>query len=1495
MGKIKRGFIILVIITILLVLMLVAYSAYLNFGANTVMHCQSSPLTITCGCNSPTESAYRCDNADVSTYDNDTSSMTIDGCQDGLETMITTYSGYFYELVKDIQREDLNGSSGNPYQGGLIDNYLRAEDTVRITVTLLCADGFPDNYSILYKNNTDPGADWQSLEYGSCISSVEGASEIFVFSLDKQLDNVIGNHTIRALISYGYDGAPQPYCGTDLDPYYSDTDDFIFEVIKKVDLEAPEIIISGITDGQSFQFQEGQTIPFIANITDQTAVDFVNISIEYDGSIRQLGYTQIGDLYYVNITNLTSLGEYTLIFYANDTIPTNSTTKTQNHVNNYTIINFFLKNDVYIGINKPDFYGIYKNNSVLLDFTIKDIQYPYKEVYYTLNGTRVNLSSMTMRIAENNTADYLNNSYRNLSQSFNVHRNFTTKQFKLFAKRSGLIEDVSLVRLVLDNVGPFGQVIAQANLTNISNASFSWVNVTFNEAVNLSANTTYWLQVYSQDDTINLLVSYNNTYANGYLYENNSVDISMEVSDLFLYNASVYSQEGSNTLWVFEKNSLDFVGNTSIKYYVDLSSPYFASNPSYTSQVEYGSAQSIIVDVKDAISPIAKAVLLFNNTNMSMTYSQAITGGSRFQIALLNLSIGSYNLSIYANDTQGWGNSTQTYFFTVNDTTKPALTNINYAPNTTNDVDPNVTINFSFVLSDINTLNTTLLQYRPNTSAVWQNASLRNITAYSFVGNFTPSEETTYYYRVYSKDAYNNSFYSENYTLNAHYERDWSLITSDLGTPNVNVSQNITIANLTINYSGDVPVTFNILKPSTITYYMNFSNSTFTLSKGQVSVFVDITAPLENNAEIDWSVIINCSSRNCQPANRTSFGSFLVGWEGPFLSYEFYLINDEGFKLVPTIFIDKYPIFKIKPNTNVSLFINITNDGSAAADNISNLINFSTWNPYPTINTTDQLFTNFSLGSKNDSNNSVLLNINFSVITTPGLSIRNTSVTSNLSYNNSALGFLSMAYFNITNNIDTTDYITTTPTTGGGNNNGGGPPPSNPGLGGGNAPAASAGLAGGLLLSYNLSVSYETYVDLMRGANKTVQINISNPYKNKYFAGINLTTNGYYKNQIAISPAVIDSLNFNETKTFNVTLSAPSYLGYSVNDIELVFDYLVLNLNVTNMSRAEAFSTKKSFRLIISQVNRNESMNCLQRSADIIRNATAQGYNADGLKNQFDEQRSQISKLDFTLAKKICDQILADYQQIMDYDASLSKLEEEINSSIKQGYDLSDVQKLYGLVRTDFNNGEYSKVENGITNIENTYLLSLKVQDSNLWFKFKNFVKNNFKEIIITLVILAVLGYFVYVEASKQIIKNKILNLKMERDNVSKEIEDLQRKYYDKHEISPEYFKLEMEKIKEKNAQINDSLLTFETKAAQYTSTKNLDVTAENERRITQGMAELQKQYYVERMIDKDAYEKQITQYKRTLSELKKQTKIKQQKNNLIDKLKQVDKKAEMK
>ncbi|PLW79586.1 hypothetical protein C0585_06995 [Candidatus Woesearchaeota archaeon] len=1452
-------------------------AGFITFENDTVPFCEAN--IDTCQCNDPIGGNYRCDSRDEADPGNLESSITIDGCIDGNYTDPDNPDfsvEYIYGTILDISRRDLTGIESNPYPNNVTDGSLRVGDEVEFTTSLLCSWG-TDSYNMLYKNNTESDTSWEFIAGGKCPGDGTEKQEVppITRKLFKPLENV-GNHTFRVVMFYG-NADSSVTCGYNgqYGEYVGDTDDLVFEVIEQIDFEAPEIELVNISNGENdnteVEYNEDQDIIANFRITDQTGVDFVNISLSYNNENTSLNWTKSGDIYTVNLTNLTNLGLYTFNFWVNDTIIKNDTTGTQNHIDNTTTFSFILKDDVGFNIISPKRGSIFSSILNILNFIINDQSAPYKQVYYNYNYTDYFLKDSKEMVSIESVNGSIKNNESNISQSVRIFENITIQRIDLNLKRVGNNINTSLIIVEDYNNSPTGIVLASVNITNINSSNFTWTPIWFENKFNLTENRTYWIMLGQNNGSDYIEWKYgNDSYIEGACFENISIDLNLKIFNLYEYITNISGKEGFNSVQIYENNSLGNIASGYTNYYIDLKPPII-KEPEYFSTLQYGDNQNIKVSITDTYSGVNKSSVKieYDGVNDSMVYSIPL---GKYTYTITNITPGVHSFKIYASDKLGWSNDSESYPFSSGDDIPPELTFINHTPYDIDLLDPNITVDVNFTLYDLGGISGDVyLQYKANISSSWEEVVAVDLGEGDYYANFTPTIETVYTYRVNATDNFENNINISDTEQNLEvlFERYWSVTPLDSPTQDLSIATTYNLYNFTVKNIGDVNISYSITKGPGVTYTMTFSNSTFTIGPEDNFTFnVNITTL--GTGQYPSGVVITCLDSCPEPYDEKIVGSEIrVGGEGPFLDIKVYKEIDEG-RILNDYYNMRYNDFSYTtPHKLVAVVENIAELYDAE--------NITFWFEFPNSSTgwiaeydynKSNMTANFSLERKNFDDSTELNAVFLIDKRTDKFIWYDVIIHANLIYNDTWSNFTKTIHLNVTLEEEEPETINIIPPADDGGTTSEVTPPSitdtgprNTGIGGG---------FGAGLIDYDPIITSDEFIDIQRGGNGSITLNLTNPFKNRVFYNVTWELSGYYNNQVTFDRIIIPNMSFNITEQIIIDINAPSYLGYDVRTISLVFNYKVGTDTGLTLNNG---TTNHSFTLIINEVNREDSLICLEKSNAIIINATNLDFNTVKLEEIIDKQRISIVSMDFTLAKKYCDEIEDLYEDILDFDSRIKDIDRNVKYRMEEGYDMTEVNQLLNMTKNLLINGELDKVDDSLNDVENLYLLQVSIEDANIIKRFMKFLLNNIWKITQFIILLSVTSVIAVNRIHHIQLINKIRNLNAEQKSIEKKNLKLQEEYYKNKSFSREYFDTHRKKNSDRLAEIKTLLSHYKNNHSKIKG-HSLESLEEEEAEIHKNLEELQKNYYFDKTIDNKNYNKNYRQLKKTLSKIEKDKKI---------------------
>ncbi|MFC1733802.1 hypothetical protein ACFL6I_26175, partial [candidate division KSB1 bacterium] len=552
-------------------------------------------------------------------------------------------------------------------------------------------------------------------------------------------------------------------------------------------------------------------------------------------------------------TSITAIeGTNSLALYANDSL---------NNVNSASVTFNVDVSAPAILVQSPRNLTLY--NTRYLDFNISVIDASnISWVGYAINGNaNTTITANTLNItAETNTANAgaSTQAYKNVSQSVMPEEDMDVFFLSVKLLRTG--QPNGTFYLVNDdgsNHPDMDSILGYANVSTLSmsQTSFGWVNISFNETVSLAKDTRYWLvlgDVWDGSNDIEWEYTTTDVYSRGQWLDFSGLDLMFRLHDRYKYRTNISIPDGfNNDLHIYANDSGgNMVVYTVENIQVDATPPALKDAFEASDPIEAGSTQVLKINATEATTSIDKLYLEFNlTTNYTMTKEGST---NRYNRSIYIGNIGTYYYRFIASDIAGNWNLTALYDFTSQDTTDPSIENISYYPNTTSGLDPGRAVNITADVLDV-LIDAVLIQYRMTNQTVWLNASMSNVGGSTFNGEFTPTEGN-WTFRLWANDTSGNTNISYETNLTVYSEETWTRDPADLGTINANSNQKVALGNITITNEAEEPYSYALTTVNPLRTWVYFSNSSFTIAGGDSKIIrVNATAPV---VEADYSITI---------------------------------------------------------------------------------------------------------------------------------------------------------------------------------------------------------------------------------------------------------------------------------------------------------------------------------------------------------------------------------------------------------------------------------------------------------------------------------------------------------------------------------------------------------------------------------------------------------------------------------------------------------------
>jgi len=495
---------------------------------------------------------------------------------------------------------------------------------------------------------------------------------------------------------------------------------------------------------------------------------------------------------------------------------------------------------------------------------------------------------------------------------------------------------------------------------------------------------------------------------------------------------------------------------------------------------------------------------------------------------------GTIQCKAYVFDEAGLVNIS-TWIFSVSDVTFPNLENITYIPNTTNDLDPNIQVNITANISDNIGLDSYVLQYKLTNASSWTEKSMVSDGGNGYSVNFTPTAGD-WSFRINATDTSGNINISSMTNISVSLDQTWLNTTTIQSTKTIVQDQSriISLGNLTLNNTGDYDLNFTVSTNRNWITFNGTSNTSmsFIVSHTNSHETVNLTANTTGFAVGEYSYTISIESNSSYDESETITGTIVIQ-------------NVAGPYLVASI--DTYDATVTQGDTGISLSSSVENVGTEDAT--------ETWLAWTLPD--DWILVSGSLnrtvgflGIGETATNGITVDIDSSA----EIGGQTLQVDTGCAEGSTASGSKSVT-------VSASEGVTTTTV---------------PSAGGGGGGGSALGGAGGGERRELLQTS-ETF-EIVRGREETFQLLVTNIYPNSTLEDVTLKIEGYLEQYIEYTPDMITGIETNRSKSFQITITSPSYMDYG--EYPLTF---TITGKIVSGEMSRAMVEKRIITLILSK------------------------------------------------------------------------------------------------------------------------------------------------------------------------------------------------------------------------------------------------------------------------------------------------------------------------
>ncbi|NOZ81001.1 MAG: hypothetical protein GXP63_04980 [DPANN group archaeon] len=1312
---------------------------------------------------------------------------TIDSCQDG-----TSQS---FEYVNDVTASVLNGST------------FIVNTRVEIDAEVDC-DPDLDEVSIAYNN----GSGFRNIYDTTCTYPNKIHKKV-----NLTLDNVAGNHTVRAIITYG--GTTGMTCGYDYDTIYSDTDDVTFQVITLADTTPPQV--GGIVPaaGTTFSYSPGQAITLSASINDSSSMDTTYALVSFGAKSQKvvLSDPEVDGTYSGSFLNTSFIGNYSVQFHANDS---------EGNLNGSESSFFYINVSNNITMTSPVNGHAYGNTSVSVDFILPTGFIPETALFSVNNQTnvttdaRVNISNLRTDIQ---LPLFLTaNASQNISQSFIPQENMSVLDVIIVLKKKTDASLDSSIDIHNDSNGQPGTLSMGTGVVNdslLDNSSSTSVTIRLDSIVNLTDQTRYWITLRSNASSPEGLLweaNDDSTYAQGNASGNVSLDHLFAIFDAYHYRLSRSFSQGSNTIITYANDSNGVIVESSpIGFTIDTVPPgtdFF----NVSSPVELGDQVTFLAGVTDASSSVSR-VLAETMVDGTLTNITLTLSGGTYSASFTTTATGTFAVSLFLNDSLDNRLRETGYTFNVTDTTTPAAANLSYSPNTSDSLDPGTPIIVGVTFSDLGGMTSVILQYRNQTQDFWSNRSMENSSS-RYTGNFTPATAGNWTFRTVGTDRTNLSTNTTNITVEVVLDRSWQ-VSSTLNSTGAVLNSNISIGNFTVKNTGDQNLTLMLSVSADTAIPVAFNDSPDTLVSGANKTIRAYAETPAFTGEFSIGILLN-ASRNDTPRHVQLNMTLVAYVSGPTLLAE---ITDYD----PSVTIG---------DQRVRLASSIKNVGNDTAQDVN-----LSWN-LPTGWT--------AKGNSTSAIGSILVGEtkNEELLVTIGGSA-GTKTISVVAWGN--------------NSINDTDSrtVTVSEASGGGSSGGG-----TDGSGGGGS--AGGGVVRETIVELkNMSMTISTdrtgdSIEIPRGGSANITLIIRNSGATNITA-ITIKDTGEGEEYLfgtALSQDRLGYLRPGISRNVTFLISVPSYVDEGKYQVTITAE---------GSSGKDKVSADKKVIIVVLLTDKSSITACILENRLAIERLRTQGMNVERIEKTLADARTSFSVQDYPAAGSRCASATGLVKLAKEVTAGLDAYRERAADAADNENEI--IAEAYQLVRRAYDDGDFTLAKNRLDDLQALITIDKELAQpgtiNRLFMLLKDHPFRSAASFLAVLFLLTAIFRWATIKQGT----DRLQIYQKELEAIRGSIQNIQHQHYVTQTVSRRAYEQGMETYRKRVADINNRMMHIRLRRvkARHGRLTREDLQDEK-KKILEMEKELQKMFYLHKLIPRADYEQGLSSFRKSLNEIDK-------------------------
>ncbi len=914
------------------------------------------------------------------------------------------------------------------------------------------------------------------------------------------------------------------------------------------------------------------------------------------------------------------------------------------------------------------------------------------------------------------------------------------------------------------------------------------------------------------------------------------------------WNATVNFVEGQHNVIFYANDSSGNRGNSSVIVYVDLTVP--AVNNFSCSDVNDSVNVVCIVNVSDAVG-LDYVIVSYNASGTWVNSSDIDLSGTlnftSYTIGSGNHSPPGFSARLYVYDLAGRVNDSSIDDVVIFDDTAPVINNVTYFPNSTDGLDPGVTVNVNSSVTEDYNISSVVLMYKNSTETNWSFVSMNNNSALVigsssvivYNGSFVPAADN-WTFKINATDFAGNRNISASTVIvvgNDTSHNVSAVIGSIVSLVYADRASNNSLGNVIMNNTGDVDLNFNVsLSSSSIGSRLSVNYS------GNLSVNYSVGSGSFANITIDvntTSLISGLYSYNVTVVSAAGVEIFerrlnLQTAVGP------YLVVDIG----------TYSGSVTAGDSSVNLVATVTNLGTADATDV-----YLSWT-LPSVFSVSSGSLTRSLGALpigGSGSNSLVVSVSSSA-TDSSVSIVAVANSSNADSANASKA--------VTIGAGTIVASTVVSSTGGGGGGGGG-----------------GGASGE-------SVVYSKVIEIVRGGEDSFEITVDNKYINSTLENLTLSLNGFMSKYIKISPLVIGPIGYRESGKFNINVRVPAYKEV-LEEHTLV---AVISGQLVAGGAARSYRETQNILLIIQEASFEDTSLSLLAAEKAILEMKLAGFNTIQVEDFFAKAKLKLGERKNAEALELSESILDLRDLAFETQGLIDGVFESLRNPVKMGvitgnavkdayaddsiranmnsiftgwaiFGDKSVEDILNLAKVAFERGDYALANERIKEAQNLLLFNRKGNFTLFLFLYWPFI-------FLGVFFIFLGGIFGYRKYQKSVASSRIIDINREEENIRKLMTASQQQYFTGVISSGEYHRI-MNQYEKRLANLRGVRLTLRNQRIGILKPREIISELDSERIQAEAeVKKLQNDYYKNKKIGTDSYELQFRILNERLAEI---------------------------